>query len=123
MTAGFMVEGRSSNSAARYRFEGIWLEWVSQVERFRSVGEDRPLPVHLIESYAKKAVQHAIVEQQEDGTWLASITGFEGVWASEPSAIQALQVLQEVVFEWAVLKIEDGDRDLPVLDAVDLNVI
>jgi UPF0150-like len=126
MTADFLVErGRATTNAGapKYRVEGIWHEQLSQDERLRQPGGDRPLPVHLLQGYAKRAVRHAIVEQQEDGTWLATIAGFEGVWASEPSAIQALQVLEEVVFEWALLKIEDEDRDLPVLDDIDLNVL
>ena len=83
-------------------------------------GLHRPIPVHLVEKYADLAVRHAMVAQEDDGMWIAKIDGFPGVWASELSAVEALDVLKEVVFEWALLKIEDADRDLPPLGDINL---
>ncbi len=108
--------------ATTYRPEGIRYDRVSQDERLNEAGPSRPMPVHLVEKYADLAVRHAMVMQEDDGMWLAKIDGFPGVWASEPSVVEALAVLKEVVFEWALLKIEDADRDLPPLGDINLNV-
>lgn len=65
-----------------------------------------------VKQYAKRAVRHANVETL-GGQWLATIEGFPGVWACEDSVIEALAVLEEVVFDWALLKIQNADDDLP----------
>jgi predicted RNase H-like HicB family nuclease len=121
------TEVRSSTygrpNPAGYHREGIWHDQISQIDDLNKPGTDRPMPVSLILRYAELAVRHAIVDQQEDGEWLATIRGFPGVWARERSAVEALDVLKEVVFEWALLKVEDEDRDLPSLSDIDLNLI
>ena len=79
--------------------------------------------MQLILQYAEVAARHARTRELDDGTWLADIDGFDGVWSNEASPKQALDVLGEVVFEWVILKIRDEDRDLPVLDSIDLNTL
>jgi predicted RNase H-like HicB family nuclease len=106
-----------------YHREGVWHDRISQRSELSTPGDDRPMPVGLILRYAELAVRHAVVEQQEGGQWLATIRDFPGVWACEESAVEALEVLEEVVFEWALLKVEDSDRDLPRLGDIDLNVV
>jgi hypothetical protein len=114
-------ETRSGGATAVNR-EGIWGERTSQ-DGLQEVVFQRPLPMQLIGEYAGLAVRHANVAQQDDGEWLATIEGFAGVWAKEPSQKEALDVLEEVVFEWVLLKIHDEDRDLPVLESLDLNTL
>ena len=80
---------------------------------------EKPLPGNLIAEYARRAVRGATLEQREDGSWFAQIPGFEGVWASEASHKEALDALQEVVFDWAIIKIQHEDRDLPIIDGID----
>jgi predicted RNase H-like HicB family nuclease len=113
-------ETRSGGVAAINR-EGIWVELTSY-EGLQQVIFQRPLPLRLLRDYAELAVRHANVVQ-EDGGWLATIEGFPGVWAKESSQKEALDVLEEVVFEWVLLKIHDEDRDLPVLGSLDLNTL
>jgi hypothetical protein len=72
------------------------------------------LPMQLIEKYAEVAVRHAIFKRHPDG-WV--------VWAKERSEEQTLEVLKEVLLDWALLKIEHGDHDLPVIEEIDLNVL
>jgi predicted RNase H-like HicB family nuclease len=108
---------------ARYRQEGVWHDQISQMDQLNKAGVGRPMPVGLISRYAKLAVRSAIVSQQDDGRWLATIREFPGVWAREDSAVEALAVLEEVVFDWALLKVEDSDRDLPTLGDIDLNAV
>jgi predicted RNase H-like HicB family nuclease len=108
-------------SLTSYHREGVWHDQISQRPELNAPGEDRPMPVNLIFRYAELAVQLADLEQQDDGQWLATVRDLPGVWACEVSAMEALLVLREVIFEWALLKVEDSDRDLPKLGDIDLN--
>lgn len=58
----------------------------------------------------------------EDGTFFGEIPGLDGVWAAEPTLEACRHVLQEVLEEWLVLRLRDGDR-IPVVGGVDLNVV
>lgn len=78
------------------------------------------MPMQLIEKYAEQAARHAILKRYPDG-WLATIFGFPGVWAMEPTEEETRKVLEEVVLDWTLLKIEHGDNDLPVIEQINLN--
>jgi len=84
---------------------------------------EREVPTQLIDRYVKRVMRRAEVKQYPDGSWFAEIPGFPGVWANEPSQDEALLDLEETLREWVLLKIRDGDRDLRVVDAIDLNVL
>ena len=101
--------------------EGILEERLSQ--EFQEVVLRRPLPIGLIQRYAELAVKQATVKQHPDAHWFAEIPGFLGVWAKEASARESLEVLEDVLFDWLLLKIQDGDRDLPIIETIDLNVL
>ncbi len=83
----------------------------------------RSLPVQLIRRYARLAARRADTERLEDGTWFASIQGFPGVWAQGESEEEVLKEIESVVRDWTCFKIVDKDRDLPVIDTIDLNVL
>jgi predicted RNase H-like HicB family nuclease len=83
----------------------------------------RELPMQLIAKYVDKAMLRAESKQYPDGDWYAEIPGFPGVWASQSSEAATLEELRETLQEWVLLKIEDRDRDLPVLDLINLNVL
>jgi hypothetical protein len=110
-------------SAVERHSEGVWREEFTQIEGSRRVTFTKPLPVRLIEKYAELAVRQVNVRQTEDGRWFAEIAELPGVWAEEPSVPEALDVLCEVVFDWALVKIETGDHDLPIIGDIDLNVL
>lgn len=114
--------GESFPSTVTENREGMWGEMTSQ-EGLRQVVFRRPLPMQMIRTYAELAVDHAQLEETDDGEWLGTIATFAGVWAKESSQRRTLEVLEEVVFEWVLLKIRDEDRDLPVLDSIDLNTL
>lgn len=101
-------------------WEGIWGEEITQ-EGVRVVVFRHPLPMQMIAQYAAAAVRHATTRELEDGTWFAEIEHFPGVWTNRASQKEALDELEEVVYEWVILKIRDQDRDLPVLESLDLN--
>jgi predicted RNase H-like HicB family nuclease len=81
----------------------------------------RELPPNLLQEYARLAVRGAELNRREDGSWFAEIPSFEGVWANEASHAEALDALEEVLFDWAILKIKNEDRDLPIVEGIDLN--
>jgi predicted RNase H-like HicB family nuclease len=116
VSATFPTEGE-------HHSEGVWDEETSQHPGFSRVVFRYPMPIQLVEKYARLAVRHATLKRLDDNTWFAEIEGFEGVWSNEASAKEALDVLEEVVFDWAVLKIRDQDCDLPPLGDIDLNSI
>ncbi len=101
--------------------EGVSEERLSQ--EFQEVVSRKPLPIGLIQKYAKLAVKLATIKQHPDGHWFAEIPKFQGVWAKEASAKESLEVLEDVLFDWLLLKIQDGDRDLPIIETIDLNVL
>lgn len=68
-------------------------------------------------------MRRAEAKQYPDESWFAEIPSFPGVWASSSSEEETLAELEETLHEWIALKIEDGDRDLPVVDSIDLNVL
>jgi hypothetical protein len=70
------------------------------------------------DAYAREAVQHAAVKELDTGELVASIPGFDGVWASAENREALMAELESVVRDWTLLKIEDGDRDLPVIPGV-----
>ena len=83
----------------------------------------RELPIQLIRRYVDRAMRRAETKQYPDGQWFAEIPGFPGVWGSQDSEAAALDELRETLHEWVLLKIQDRDRDLPVLDFINLNVL
>lgn len=109
---------RSDHQQNVYSHEGVWSEHVSQEGRV--VTDVRPIPFHLVHDYADQAARLGIVKELEDGGWYASIPSFEGVWATGEHAVDALGGLAEVVYDWAILKMLDGDTDIPVVNDIDL---
>ena len=101
--------------------EGMWTEVISQDPTLRQVVVRRPFPTHVLQSWARLAVRRAVVKQLDEG-WFAEIEGFGGVWAHEASAQEALEELESVVFDWALLKICDADQDIPVVGDIDPNL-
>ena len=83
----------------------------------------RPMPMQMIRQYAEAVARRATVRELDDGTWFAEIEGFDGVWANEASPKEALDVLPDIVADWVILKVRSEDRDIPVVESFDLNVI
>jgi hypothetical protein len=96
--------------------ETLWAEG-------RSVIPTKYIPEQLLARYRRAAMKRVETKRLEDGSHFATIPGFDGVWANEETLQDCLNVLDEMVTDWLVLKIEDNDHDIPVLDDIDLNVI
>jgi len=83
----------------------------------------KPLPMQLIRRYARTAADRGVVTPLEDGTWYIEVPRLPGVWAHGSTSDEAMAELPSVIEEWAVLKVQDGDRDLPTFGDINLNVI
>ncbi|MDK2846044.1 MAG: hypothetical protein PWR18_646, partial [Synergistales bacterium] len=56
------------------------------------------------------------------GTFFGEIPSCPGVWANEKTLEVCRDVLREVLEEWLILKLRDGDL-LPKIGGIDLNTI
>lgn len=70
--------------------------------------------------YCTEALKRAEYRQLEDDSWFAEIAGFAGVWANASTIEATREELFEVLQEWLLLKLKDGD-DVPVVNGIDLN--
>jgi predicted RNase H-like HicB family nuclease len=75
----------------------------------------------MVTRYIQEAMSRAQFKKLGDGSCFGEIPGLAGVWANEPTPKQCRLVLQEVLEEWLVLKIRDGDA-IPRLGRVRLTV-
>jgi len=82
-----------------------------------------PCSIELLRRYVGFAVKQATITQHPDGYWFANIPSFQGVWAKEASAQDTRDVLDDVLFDWLLFKLQDGDRDFPVIENIDLNLL
>lgn len=63
----------------------------------------------MITQYIKSQFKKANYKILEDGTYFGEIPGLQGVWASAKTLEGCRQELQEVLEEWILLKLTDGD--------------
>jgi len=75
----------------------------------------------MVTRYIHAAMRRAEYKRLDNASWFGEIPGLAGVWANEMSSKQCRIVLQEVLEEWLVLKIRDGDT-IPNLGRVKLSV-
>jgi len=68
----------------------------------------------LVEGWAEAAVSHATVRTINDPAGLvATVAGIDGAWGFGQSEDEALDDLKSVLVDWASLKLQDGDDDIP----------
>ena len=75
----------------------------------------------MLLDYIRAAMRRAEYKKLDDGTWFAEIPGFDGVWANAASVEVCRSELEDVLGEWLLLKVHDGDP-LPVIDGLELDV-
>lgn len=63
----------------------------------------------MLFEYIQDALVDAKYKMLDDGTWFAEISGFEGVWANGKTVEECRKELIEVLEEWLILKLKDGD--------------
>lgn len=71
----------------------------------------------MLSQYMQAALRRARYKLLDDGSWYAEIPDFRGVWANAADVETCRGELAEVLEEWLLLKIHDGD-DLPVVDGL-----
>ena len=117
-TDSLEIRQDSSQRVPEIITDDLLREIASEIEEFPQ------LPIQIIRKYAEIAARgHGTLKRLPDGGWFAAIPGFEGVWASEPTTEETLDALEETLVEWTILKIQHKDKDLPVLEEIDLNVL
>ena len=75
----------------------------------------------MIQAYLNAALKISHYKQLDDGTWFADIPGFQGVWANALTVEECRRELLEVLEEWLILKIHDGDP-IPVVDGLEIKI-
>ena len=81
------------------------------------------VPEQLLTRYIHAALKNALPKLLEDQSWFAEIPSFNGVWACGENPHECLNELREVLVDWLLLKIEHADRDIPIMDEINLNMI
>jgi len=77
----------------------------------------------LIERWAVAAASQAKVRAINDPEGLiATVAGIDGAWGFGNSSEEALEDLQSVLIDWATLKLQDGDEDIPSMEGLHLVV-
>lgn len=64
----------------------------------------------MITEYIYKQLHRAKYEIMEDGVYFATIPGLKGVWAQGKTLETCREELREVLEEWFLLKLRDGDK-------------
>ncbi len=75
----------------------------------------------MISEYIQKALEKAHYKILEDGTWFAEVPVFHGVWANGNTVEDCRNELMEVLEEWLILKIRDGDQ-IPEIDGTTIRI-
>ena len=75
----------------------------------------------MIGEYVDKALTKARYKQLDDGSYFGEIEGFGGIWANGPSVEHCRHELIEVLEEWVLLKVRDGDP-LPMVGGIALRI-
>ena len=64
----------------------------------------------MLTEYIAKRLAQAKYEILGDGTYYGEIPALRGVWANADTLDECRRQLQEVLEEWVLLKVRDGDR-------------
>lgn len=77
--------------------------------------------VRVPAEYIDGALSLCSVAKLKNRTWVATIPGFDGVWADGRTQQEAAQSLKSVLDGWLQLKVLDRDGDIPVINGINLN--
>lgn len=73
----------------------------------------------VLSEYVKAAMSQAKYKKLDNDTIYGEIAECPGVWANENTIEKCQDTLQEVLEEWIIMKLRDGDI-LPSLRGIDL---
>ena len=75
----------------------------------------------MLFEYIQAALESADYKKLDNGTWFAEISGFEGVWANRNTVEECRRELMEVLEEWLILKVRDGDP-IPKVKEIEIHI-
>jgi predicted RNase H-like HicB family nuclease len=84
-------------------------------------GVDPQTGITIPSAYLEAAMGRLNIQPTEDHGWFAEIIGFDGVWANGRTVLETVDQVQSALVGWLLLKIEDRDGDIPVVNDIDLN--
>ncbi len=64
----------------------------------------------MLSQFFSKKLHTAKYKLLKDGTYFGEIPSIQGVWANEKTLEDCRTVLQEVLEDWLLLKVRDGER-------------
>ncbi len=73
----------------------------------------------MLTRYISEAMGKARYKILDDGSYFGEIPGLNGVWSNERTLEKCRSILQEVLEDWLLLKLRDGDP-IPKVGRVDL---
>jgi len=76
----------------------------------------------MLTEYICQNLNRARYKILDNGFYFGEIPGLQGVWASEKTLEKCRETLQEVLEEWIILKLKDGDRIPGFSTKTNLNV-
>ncbi len=76
----------------------------------------------ILTAFVETAMHEARYKMLEDGSFFGEIPSCPGVWANEKTLEVCRDVLREVLEEWLILKLRDGDF-IPKIGGIDHNTI
>ena len=75
----------------------------------------------MLAEYIQGALEKAEYKKLDDGSWFAEIPGFEGVWANSRTVEECRKELMEVLEEWIILKVRDGEG-IPEVRGIEIKI-
>lgn len=75
----------------------------------------------MVTDYIRAAMHKAHYELIEDGTFVGTIPGFEGLWANAETLEACRDELQSVLEDWILVSLNQR-LPLPSIDGLDLNL-
>lgn len=75
----------------------------------------------MLFEYIQGALEKAEYKKLDDGSWFAEIPGFEGVWANSKTVEECRKELMEVLEEWLILKVRDGEQ-VPEVNGLEIKI-
>lgn len=68
----------------------------------------------MLTAYISAAMNRARYKIIDDGTYFGEVPGLQGLWANAKALESCRKELQEVLEDWLIVKLRDGD-DIPRL--------
>jgi predicted RNase H-like HicB family nuclease len=75
----------------------------------------------MLVEYIEAAMDRASYEKLKTGEYYGEIPSCPGVWATGRTLEKCRRELQEVLEDWLLLKLRDGDA-IPVISRINLNL-